>query len=60
MKKYLLSFLLNLCLASVALTAWSQNLAQEQEEADDAIAVLGYFCKNDTMRPSSSYTCWYT
>ena len=36
-------------LACVAMTAWSQNLVLEQEEADDAIAVVGYFCKNDTM-----------
>ena len=36
-------------LISVALTAWSQNLAQEQEEDDDVIAVMGFFCKNDTM-----------
>ena len=49
MKRSLLSFILNLCLASVAMAAWSQNLVLEQEEADDAIAVVGYFCKNDTM-----------
>ena len=36
-------------LIGVALTAWSQNLAQEQEEDDDVIAVMGFFCKNDTM-----------
>lgn len=37
------------CLIGVAMTAWSQNLVLEQEEADDAIAVVGFFCKNDTM-----------
>ena len=37
------------CLIGVAMTAWSQNLVLEQEEADDVIAVLGIFCKNDTM-----------
>ena len=31
------------------MTAWSQNLILEQEEPDDEIAVVGYFCKNDTM-----------
>ena len=40
---------MTLLLAMLALTAWSQNLVLEQEEADDAIAVVGYFCKNDTM-----------
>ena len=35
-------------MVSVALSAWSQNLVLEQEEAD-SIAVVGYFCKNDTM-----------
>ena len=49
MKRVLLTFILNLCLASVAMTAWSQNLAMKQEKADDAIAVVGYFSKNDTM-----------
>ena len=38
-----------MCLANLAVTAWSQNLVLEQGEADDAIAVVGYFCKNDTM-----------
>ena len=45
MKKTLL--LLFLCLASVAMTAWSQNL--NQEDPEDVINVVGYFCKNDTM-----------
>ena len=49
MKRSLLSFILNLCLASVAMTAWSQNLMLSQEESEDEIAVVGYFCKNDTM-----------
>lgn len=49
MKKSLLSFMLNLCLAGVAMTAWSQNLMLSQEEPEDEIAVVGYFCKNDTM-----------
>ena len=47
MKKTLL--LLILCLASVAMTAWSQNLMLGQEEPENKIEVLGYFCKNDTM-----------
>ena len=41
--------LLLACLASVAMTAWSQNLMLNQEEPEDEIAVVGYFCKNDTM-----------
>ena len=42
--------LMTLLLAILAsMTVWSQNLVLEQEEADDAIAVVGYFCKNDTM-----------
>ena len=49
MKRLLISFVLNLCLAIVSMTAWSQNLVLEQEEPDDEIAVVGYFCKNDTM-----------
>ena len=49
MKRFLISLLLNLCLASVAMTAWSQNLMLSQEEPEDEIAVVGYFCKNDTM-----------
>ena len=49
MKRVLLSFILYLCLASVAMTAWSQNLMLSQEEPEDEIAVVGYFCKNDTM-----------
>ena len=47
MKKTLL--LLILCLASVAMTAWSQNLVLNQEDPEDVINVVGYFCKNDTM-----------
>ena len=47
MKKTLL--LLILCLASVAMTAWSQNLALNQKEPKDLINVVGHFCKNDTM-----------
>ena len=49
MRRTLLLFLLNLCLASIAMTAWSQNLMLSQEEPDNEIAVVGYFCKNDTM-----------
>ena len=49
MRRTLLLFLLNLCLASIAMTAWSQNLMLSQEEPEDEIAVVGYFCKNDTM-----------
>ena len=37
------------CLIGVAMTAWSQNLVLEQEEPEDVIGVVGYFCKNDTM-----------
>ena len=55
MKRVLLTFILNLCLASVAMTAWSQNLAMKQEKADDAIAVVGYFSKNDTMAYRQTY-----
>ncbi len=49
MRRTLISFVLNLCLASIAMTAWSQNLMLSQEEPEDEIAVVGYFCKNDTM-----------
>ncbi len=49
MKRFIISLLLNLCLASVAMTALSQNLMLSQEEPEDEIAVVGYFCKNDTM-----------
>ena len=45
MKKTLLLSIL--CLSSVAMTAWSQNL--NQEDPEDVINVVGYFCKNDTM-----------
>ena len=44
-----------ICLACVAMTVWSQNLVLEQEEADDAIAVVGYFCKNDTLTYRQTY-----
>ena len=37
------------CMVCVALVALSQNLMLNQEEADDGIAVVGYFCKNDSM-----------
>lgn len=38
------------CLIGMAMSAWSQNLVLgQEEEADDAIAVVGYFCKNDSM-----------
>ena len=43
MKQYLLSFILNLFLASLAMTAWPQNLMLNQEEPEDEIAVVGYF-----------------
>ena len=49
MRRTLLSFILNLCLTSIAMTAWSQNLMLSQEEPEDEIAVVGYFSKNDTM-----------
>ena len=49
MKRLILTLILNLCLACVAMTAWSQNLMLNQEEPEDEIAVVGYFCKNDTM-----------
>ena len=42
--------LITLLLAMLAcMTAWSQNLMLSQEEPEDEIAVVGYFCKNDTM-----------
>ena len=37
------------CVFGLAMTAWSQNLMLNQEEPEDEIAVVGYFCKNDTM-----------
>ena len=47
------------CLIGMAMSAWSQNLVLgQEEETDDAIAVVGYFCKNDTMtytRTTSKY-----
>ena len=51
MKKTLLLSIL--CLSCVAMTAWSQNL--NQEEPEDEIAVVGYFCKNDTMTYSQMH-----
>ena len=38
-----------LALSSIATAAWSQNLMLSQEEPEDEIAVVGFFCKNDTM-----------
>ena len=38
-----------MCLVCVTMTSWSQNLMLNQEEPEDEIAVVGYFCKNDTM-----------
>ena len=43
MKRLILTLILNLCLACVAMTAWSQNLMLNQEEPEDEIAVVGYF-----------------
>ena len=40
----------------VTLASWSQNLALEQEEDNDFIAVVGYFSKNDTMTYTKTYT----
>ena len=37
------------CLVSVALASWSQNLMLNQEEPENEVAVMGFFCKNDTM-----------
>lgn len=37
------------CMVCVALVALSQNLMLDQEEAEDVIDVVGYFCKNDSM-----------
>lgn len=45
MKKTLL--LLILCLASMAMTVWSQDL--NQVEPENVIDVVGYFYKNDTL-----------
>ena len=36
-------------LMSVALSLWSQNLVLGEEDSEDEIAIVGYFCKNDTM-----------
>ena len=44
-----------MCLFCVAMTAWSQNLMLNQEEPEDEIAVVGYFCKNDTMTYRQTY-----
>ncbi len=49
MKRLILTLILNLCLAGVTMTVWSQNLMLSQEESEDELAVVGYFCKNDTM-----------
>ena len=57
MRRTILSFILNLCLASIAMTAWSQNLMLSQEEPEDEMAVVGYFCKNDMMQ---SVVCEFT
>ena len=38
-----------ICLASLAMTAWSQSLMLNQEEPEDVIEVVGYFSKNDTV-----------
>ena len=38
-----------ICLACLAMTAWSQNLMLNQEEPEDVIEVVGYFSKNDTV-----------
>ncbi|MBQ9555680.1 MAG: hypothetical protein IJV05_05600 [Muribaculaceae bacterium] len=46
MRRFYISMM---CIISVAISAWSQNLVLEQEEADNEIAVVGYFCKNDSM-----------
>ena len=47
------------CLIGMAMSAWAQNLVLgQEEETDDAIAVVGYYCKNDTMtytRTTSKY-----
>lgn len=42
-------------LMCVALVGWSQNLVLGQEEPDDEIAVVGYFCKNDSMTFKQTY-----
>ena len=47
MKKTLLLSIL--WLVSFAMTAWPQNLMLGQEEPENKIEVVGYFCKNDTM-----------
>ena len=44
-----------MCLFCVAMTAWSQNLMLGQEEPENGIAVVGYFCKNDTMTYRQTY-----
>jgi len=46
------------CLMCVTLAGWSQNLILEQEEPEDAIAIVGYFSKNDTMTYTRT-TCKY-
>ena len=48
--------LITLLLAMLAcMTAWSQNLMLSQEEPEDVIEVVGYFCKNDTMTYRQEY-----
>ncbi len=44
-----------MCLIGVAMTAWSQNLMLNQKEPENEIAVVGYFCKNDTMTYRQSH-----
>ena len=38
-----------ICLACLAMTAWSQSLMLNQEEPEDVIEVVGYLSKNDTV-----------
>ena len=38
-----------ICLACLAMTAWSQSLMLNQEEPEDVIEMVGYFSKNDTV-----------
>ena len=44
-----------MCLICVAMVSWSQNLVLGSEEPEDEIAVVGYFCKNDTMTYRQTY-----
>ena len=43
------------CMIGVAMTAWSQNKMLNQKEPENEIAVVGYFCKNDTMTYRQSH-----